>query len=192
MLSEKNLAKLSNTLQAPVIVQDLLSGQAVLTDDVHYGIHDLISDYQPDSALLCIALSAKKIAGFCDDVLPTIGLLGMECERIIHEYSTLWLQNAHRKTVNEDTVFETLIHVPEDLESLAELLEISSSLLEVKNGQAAALCEILSIQARAHALVAESFIMALESEASPDMFLPVMASRNDNVIPFPAQNLSKS
>lgn len=60
MLSEKELAKLTNTLQIPMIVQGILDGQESFTPDMQYGLHEILSDYQPDSALLSIALGRTR------------------------------------------------------------------------------------------------------------------------------------
>ena len=45
MLSDRDLAKLTNTLQVPLVVQDIIDGQSTLTPDVQYGLHEIISNY---------------------------------------------------------------------------------------------------------------------------------------------------
>ena len=58
MLSDQNLAVLSNDLQVPRIIGDVLCGVETLGDDGRFALHGLLSDMEPDAALLAIALGA--------------------------------------------------------------------------------------------------------------------------------------
>ena len=188
MLNEIELAKLTNTLQIPLIVQDIMDDEASLTPDVQYGLHEVLSNYQPDSALLCIALSARKIAGRYQDASTIMKVLKLECDRIIADYAELWIQNAENKNIDDNLVFDTLEAIPEDLEGIAELLEVGIAFLQTKNEDLGRLCEVLAIQARAQVLIADTFIDLLDQEpaadtATPDNVAPI--AYNDNVIAFP-------
>ena len=188
MLSDKDLAKLTNTLQVPLIVQDILDGEGILSPDVQYGLHEVLSDYQPDSALLCIALSARKIAAKFQYNSPNMGIMKMECDRMIADYAELWINHAENKNVDDNVVFDTLEQIPEDLEALAELLEINMSLLRGPNKDFAGLSEILAIQARAQVLVADTFIDIMDQNDEPAQTLTsdqAIPPGNDNVIQFP-------
>jgi hypothetical protein len=186
MLSNRDIAGLATQLQVPLIVGDILAGKETLTDDAHYGLHEVISDLQPDSALLAIALSTCKITGVYKQASPGMKLLHIECQRIISEYGSLWLENAQDKQISPDQAYDVLVHSAEDLESLAELLELNSAFLRSKDEQAHALCEILYIQAGAHAVIAEEFISAAhETLPTPKTVIPQVLA--DNVIPFPIQ-----
>lgn len=184
MLSDRDLAKITNTLQVPLIVQDIIDGEGLLSPDVQYGLHEVLSDYQPDSALLCIALSARKIAATFQTRFTGMGVMKMECDRMIADYAELWLDHAEHQTLDNNLVFDTLEQIPEDLEALAELLEMNIAALFSIDEQLAGIAEILAVQARAHVLIADTFIdmldqaMEEELEAAPVAF-------NDNVIPFP-------
>lgn len=186
MLQAKDLALLSNRLQTPVITSNILGGQEALSDDVRYGLHDLISDQQPDTALLSIALSAKTIATRFKDQSPNLNILSMECDRIIEEYGEIWLQNAQNQYIDESTVFDVLLNTAEDLEGLAELLDYNHQSLSHINEEASELCDILHVQAKAHALIAEEFLsladQALVKEFEDNNYTEVFTN---NVIPFP-------
>ena len=190
MLKPKQLATSINRLQVPVIVSDILNGDAALSGDVQYGLHEVISDLQPDSALLCVALSAKKIASKFHDASPSMKILEMESSRIIEDYAELWLLNAEDREINEADALEAISRTSEDLESLAELLDLTMHSLKTVNAEAWALCDILSVQSRAHALIAETYIEALESVlcVAPKMET-VIADKalSDNVIQFPVR-----
>ncbi len=162
MLSEQELASVTNRLQVPLIIQDILDDDGILTDEIQLGLHEILSDDQPDSALLCIALSAQKIANRYQGTSVAMKILNMECSRIIAEYASIWLKNAQEKSLDDNMVFETLVHIPEDLESIAELLEAGMITLQLENNQSAALCQILITQARAQAIIAETYLESME------------------------------
>jgi len=161
VMREQDLAKIANRLQVPLIVGDVLNGVEKLNDDVVFGIHEILSDDQPDSALLSIALSAYGIAQNIETQSPSIALLGIECERIISEYGMMWLQNAQSHSLDENVVFETLVHIPEDLECLSELLEIVKLTAVRERSDIAELCTILWTQASAQGLIAQTFLEGL-------------------------------
>jgi hypothetical protein len=185
MLTNRDIAGLATRLQVPLIVGDIISGKDALTDDAHYALHEIISDLQPDSALLAIALSTCKITGVYKQASPSMKLLHIECQRIINEYGSLWLENAQEQQVSPDEAYDVLVHTAEDLESLAELLELNAAFLRSKDEQAHTLCEILYIQAGAHAVIAEEFISVVHEALPPKNVISQIL--NDNVIPFPVQ-----
>ncbi|MCB9982953.1 MAG: hypothetical protein H6861_04655 [Rhodospirillales bacterium] len=187
MLSEQELAKLTNRLQIPAIVGDILNGRETLSPDVQYGLHEILSDDQPDSALLAIALGARKIAARYQHLGANMAILKMECDRIISDYAELWVRNAEAKTLDDNLVFDTLEQIPEDLEALAELLEINTGLLHTQNDDLAAIFQVFAVQARAQVLIADTFIDMMDEGL--DEVVPAIAATpiayNDNVIPFP-------
>jgi len=204
-MPEKEIAKIANRLQVPLIIADIMNDEGTLTDDVKFGLHEILSDYQPDSALLSIALSALSIANTHKHRAATFSMLKIECERVIAEYGMLWLQNAQARNLDTNTVFETLIHIPEDLESLSELLEFAKITLEHSDPQAAQLCKILITQSNAQSIIAQAFLDSMDMgkqdpwALSEDMYDDenidmgsLMAAENkmepfytDNVIAFP-------
>lgn len=191
MLTDKDLAKLTNRLQVPLVIQDILDQKETLSGDIQYGMHEVLSNYQPDSALICIALSAKRIASRYLHLSPNMAVLRMDCDRIIEEYAQLWLDHARKRPVDDNLLMDTLADIPDDLESIAELLDSAQMYLEKKNAEAAGLCEILSMQARQQAIIADTFVDMIEQDTGK---LPTAAmqdnakpksSYGDNVIPFP-------
>lgn len=193
-LSEQDIATMTNRLQVPLIVSDILSDEGMLSDDVQMGLHEVLSDDQPDSALLSIALSAKMISNAHHGLCASMHVLSMDCDRVIAEYGPMWIKNAQAKTLDDTMVFETLVHIPEDLESLAELLDLCAIALGPHDTDIDALCKVMSTQARAQAMIAETFLESMEMvDENPwdmiDDIDPAIAENalhiNDNVIPFP-------
>ena len=193
MLSRKELATVANRLQVPLIISDILAGEGELTGDVHYGLHGVISDLQPDSALLCIALGGLRIANACQTGSPSLAVLKMQCESVIDEYAPLWLQNAEERDVGEHDALDLLSCVSEDLEGLGEMLDLANGFLRAKNDNAATLAKLLAVQARSQAVIADELFGALYAQVTQDtaeepaLAAAVRTGTNDNIIPFPVK-----
>jgi hypothetical protein len=187
-LKPEEFATVINKLQVPVIISDIMRGEELLTRDVHYALHESISDLQPDSALLCIAFSARKIVGAQTNPSASLQVLGMECDRIIDDYAAVWLRNAQGGNVSSQDAFDILSTTAEDLESIAELLGNCEVHLRGVDDNAGSMCNIMRIQAQAQAMVAEAYFQMMEDNAGPDM-TPVIAEQaaSNNVIPFRAR-----
>lgn len=196
MLSERDLARLANTLEIPMVVQDILDGGTLLAPEIRYGLHEVMSNYQPDAALLCMVLAGRKIAMRClkrhgARNFSGMAVLKMECDRLIEDYAELWMDHAGRRPVDDNLLFDTLTQIPEDLESMAELLEMNAALLRSRGEREdmATICEILAIQGRAQTLIADAFVEAMErSETVPEPLTIVAANVGDNVIAFPMRS----
>ncbi len=196
MMNDKDRAFVANKLQAPLVVSGIMDGGESLSDETRYALHCLISDMQPDSALLAIALAASNIASVHYASSPGIRILKLQSECIINDYAALWLQNAQGQAVSENDALETLSYVAEDLENLSELLELGMGAIESKDETANQLLDILLIQARAHSMVAEAFLDALEmnhdkeeEEMVGDSYAPPRLE--NNIIPFRARTQTK-
>jgi hypothetical protein len=198
MLNDKDIAGLNNRLQVPLVVQDVLCGHEVLSDDLRYALHGTLSDQQPDSALLAIAFGARKIAKRYAETNSTLVVLKMECDRVIDDYAGLWLSHARKKSLDDTKVLDALVHLPDDLQAMGDILGVVSSYLQDVAPEAAELCRILMVQADAQSLIAESIVELLEPEedaAANDVFVedieafdaPIIcaASAGNNVIQFP-------
>lgn len=197
MLNDKELATVATKLQVPLIISDIMAGEGELTDDVHYGLHSVISDMQPDTALICIAMAASKIASPHYQASPGIRILKLQCESIINSYASLWLQNAQDANVDESEAFEVLSGVSQDLENLAGLLDLAEGFLKARDKNAATLIRILSVQANAQALIAEAIFGSLyqandvvnddiEEDGLSAAFIDHYQA--DNVIQFPVKS----
>ena len=197
MLSDQKLALLNSKLYVPIVVRDILGDTATAQDDVHYALHEVISDFQPDAALLCIALAAKYIANTKGQNEVSLNIMALECDRIIEDYGYLWLQHAEQKNIDNEILFDTLVHVPEDLESLSELLSINAELLSDSNKTASEILNILKIQADAQTIVAEHYIEVFDAQGAEksdteETAMPVEAMTTNNIIAFPTANIRAS
>lgn len=194
-VTKEDVARLHSYLVVPVAVSDALMSSAPLEGEAQYAMHVALSEIDPDSALLAIALSAHRLAMDFVDTIPAAAALKMEANQIIDDYAPDWLANYNDIPVGGDDLYDLLTHVPEDLESIADLLESVQTSIRDENHPAHALCAVLSIQARAHMEIADYVLTELENERlgepddmdgicnyqTPTLFAPT----GDNVILFP-------
>jgi len=192
MLNNQNLAILTTQLHVPIAARDAMEQRKEIEADAHYALHDALADMQPDAALLSIALTTKMIAkGYVGSNSGT-EILILECDRIIDEYGQIWLDNANKKNLNNGYLVQLLENIPEDLENMAELIELNLAYAAFDNPVIAEICEILQIQAGAHAIIAEEFLSVLEmaecqkrkcAKSVPENLIAANAA--DNVVSFP-------
>ena len=200
--SHKTFETLTQALERnfPVLntIQNTLDGTPI-TDNTfgegHHSLHATFSEFQPDSSLICIALSTLRI-------LETIGedspILEMECKRIIGEYGPLWLDNADMADTDPREVLDRLVHVPDDLGAVSELLRLHADQFRSDHLRAAVFMDIFQIQAEAQIVIAEDFIDTLSAHdsvfshaaANTKTAVPVAAlskTMTDNIIRFPVE-----
>lgn len=149
-LSEQQLATLHARFVVPIAVQMILNDSEQLDEACESALHECLSELQPDTGLLCLALCAQHIAAFRNT--PISKMLALSATRIADEYGIAMLaENTHGDLRLSDSDALTLLHqVPEDLEELATLMDavLAQSGPHSPEGL---LCDILSIQAMVHA-----------------------------------------
>ena len=163
-VTKEDVARLHAYLVVPVAVSDALMAATPLEGETQYGLHVALSEIDPDSALLAIALSAHRIACEFAKEIPVATALKMESDKIIQDYAPDWLAHYHSHPVQGDDLYDLLSHVPEDLEAMADLLESLQASIRDENNPAHTLCAVLAIQARAHMEIADYVLTELENE----------------------------
>lgn len=189
----EDFSKLHAHLVVPIIAADILSGVEKLDEEARYALHEALSEIDPDSALLAIALSAQHIAALYISEVPVAVGLKFESEKILQEYGPEWLANYYGGPVDEGALYEMLQTLPEDLEALADLMDSLRCSIFNEQNPAYGLCEILSIQARAHMDVADYILEELDREFfreenrhSETLAAPqTLQYSTDNIIVFP-------
>ncbi len=165
-LSAKKRGYMMAKLELPVAVKDILDGKDTYNDTVQYAMHDLISDMEPDNALLGMTLSVQDIAKKYSDPQSGIethfDILNAQCEQVLNQYGGTWLLNMRGDDIDADEALNTLRAMPEDMEALAGLIAYSKTCIEKKHQDAAAMLGIFQIQLRAQSLVAEHLIEAAD------------------------------
>ncbi len=182
-LKTNELAQLYADFIIPAIAGDMLTGTEVLDDIAEFTMHDIIASMKPDAALLCISLCCMQISSAQAHV-PIAGVMGIEAEQMVDEYAPLWIAHKNNAPVGDSEIREQLTHLPEDLEALGDFLKATRLELGDKPSTAARLCDILSLQAEAHAEAAEEELEKIELAS-----LPREAMKQGNIVLFPQRRL---
>lgn len=187
-LSSEQLARLHTKLVVPYAIGDVIRNGHEVTPDIQYALHEALSEMDPDTALLAIALSTGHIAAQLCPTIPVAGALSIEAEKIMNEYGSDWLDHADGRTPSREgyELFSVLEHIPEDLEALADILDSVCASLKENDLVLREICYILSIQARAHMEIADfvlSEIQGHDLQTEPHEF--TTEDFADNIILFP-------
>lgn len=199
--SDQQFDQMRQQLIVPLAVSDILTHDIHVEPDMQYGLHMALSEVDPDSALLAIALCAHDLATKCAKRAPIAGALQTEAGNIMQEYGPIWLRNNLNAPISPSTYEEILDTVPEDLEALADLMDALQADLNDENDPCVILAKLLSIQARAHMEIAD-FVLAeiayekqsMDKKDAPSFgYQSVEAERaqpteqfaGDNIIVFP-------
>jgi len=184
-LSDRDLAALHVRFVVPMAVAAILRGEEPMDDVSEFMINDILDNLEPDTALICIALCAQRVAALTAHV--AIGrAMGSEADRIVNEYGSVWLAHEGGRISMDDAALRAhLSHIPEDVESLGDLLMATGAeLMEEADAVPAILCDILGAQAHVHREKAE---IELERHGLTDRELPELpaGAGGSNVIRFP-------
>lgn len=167
-LSAHDMAGLHLKFVVPLAVGDMLLGREILDDVAEYTLHDMLGGLEPDTALLCLALCAQNVAAHVAH-MPAARMLGQQADQIVAEYGPVWLAyEAGAEGPDAAELQRMFRNIPEDLESLGDLLCAVGGALEEDRAIAAILCDILGDQACMHKEMAETRIGGLYEEAAPD------------------------
>jgi hypothetical protein len=155
VLTEYDYAHLRARFIVPLIAADMIEDVEILDDVAEYAIHDILSEFKPDAALLCIALCAQSIAQ-TDPENYMAKLLQMEAGQLLDEYAPVWLDHERQCKQHGATalplkdVHDLIRNIPEDLETLAQMLEDYIAVAGDDHAIPAILADILSLQASMH------------------------------------------
>lgn len=181
-LNDDDRARLRADFVVPTILSQMMAGMEPLDDVAEYTVHDIIGDLRPDGGLICVALSALEIAAYYPH-MPIAGALALEAERVIAEFGAHWLR-AEDADVN--AVRQSLVHIPEDLESIADLLDATQAAMDHADIVGRTLCDMLALQARAHAETAEEELYNINLMPLSREHIAA-ESGGARIIPFPAR-----
>lgn len=153
-LTKEQIEHLHAKLIVPIAINDILNFGLDVEAEMQYGLHEALSEIDPDSALLAIALSAQHIAEHAKASYPIAGALNNEASQIICDYGPEFIRDLKRGSLPEADFIKILETVPEDLEAMADLLDAVSAEIEDEESSIVIICHLLSIQARAHMEIA--------------------------------------
>lgn len=199
-LSKEEVEQLRQHLIVPLAISDILKHDLDIAPDMHYGLHLALSEVDPDSALLAIALCAIDIGHKAGAISPIAMALQNEAQDILTDYARSWMRKNIHSPLPSHVYEEILETVPEDLESLADLLDALFMDIDDESNEMSVLTKLLSIQARAHMEIADYVLaeIAYEKNQTPNEKYSFMAhdeyeegtnetasTGGDNIILFP-------
>ncbi len=167
-LTTEEFDQLRQHLIVPLAVSDILTHDLDVQPDMHYGLHLALSEVDPDSALLAIAICAGDIATKANHLSPIAAAISKESMDILGDYAPNWMHKNINTPMPSHVYEEILETVPEDLEGLADLMDALYADIHNDNHEIATLLKLLSIQARAHMEIADFVLAELVYERNKD------------------------
>ena len=201
-LTQGQYEQLKQHLIVPIAVADILHHDLEVEPEMQYGLHLALSEIDPDSALLAIALCASDLADKNINRTPLAAALKKEANNIIDDYGPTWLRYFKNGPMSPDAFEAVLETVPEDLEALADIMDALCSEIEDENCTTALLANLLSIQARAHMEISDYILseMAFEKSQTQENIetvpqqqanvIDMEAYRGSNILLFPGTSRS--
>ncbi len=180
-LTDLDLARLHTRFSLPLVYADVLRRPEALAGDEVYAMHEIFSELQPDTALICAALCARHVASMYEQA--SARTLAIACERIVMDFGPLWLDHAESADrIGAEIVESRLLDVPDELLSLVALIDAMAAEIPASDLRAANLLKVLRVQCNAHRDIADEYLRALlaEDPAIDDLHPGVIGSANDN------------
>ena len=184
----KQMALLKNKLQMPLIVRDLLIVDQAPISDENYALHEMMSNFQIEDALLCSAFVMKEIANFESMISTDLAFLHMECDRVIERYSSRVALAEENPDLWSETQIDMLDAIYEDMEDFLELIELCHMSYEITNPAIAKILSIMMTQLQSHMMIIDE-VISMQKDTIIETNITqsnVTGSEADNVIMFPS------
>ncbi len=162
-LVKKKMALLKNKLQMPLVVRDLLITGEAPSEETTYGLHELMSNFQPEQAVLCAAFVMKEIANYETEMSDDLKFLHMECDRIIERYGARDDLAEDNPELWAETEGEMMPVISEDIEDFLELIFLCYMSFEVTNPKIAAILNIITNQLQSHMMIVDEVLSLLSN-----------------------------
>lgn len=189
----------------PLIVRELLTADLLPSDDEHYALHTMLSEFSIEDALLCGAFVMKEIADIGNVHPSDMAFLHMECERLIERYSARDDLAQENPKLWSASQIEMLDDIAEDLESFLDLLALCKLSYEITSPCVTGILEILDAQLQSQLMIIDEIITMHQAEmlrkvnevsASTTVTNTVIAAQystyGDNIILFPGNRTTSS
>ena len=167
-MTKDQFEQMRQQLIVPLAVSDILFHEIRVESDMQYNLHAALSEIDPDSALLAIALCARDVAIKTKDRVSIATALEKESTNILEDYAPNWLRHNVNSPIPSHLYEEILYTVPEDLEALADLMDALRADLNEQGTAIDTLLKLLSIQARAHMEIADFVLSEIAYEKQSD------------------------
>ncbi len=164
-MTSQQMAALMNKLQAPLAVSDILTGRSP-EDCSFYALSELISEMQPDEAMLAVSFSLRMIVKPYLQASPSIQSCDVECQRIIRDYAPIWAETPLSEMTDSDEAINLLEDLIDDFSYLSELTDLCIHFLTAKDLCAVELFNLLKAQIDAQIMIAQTLCSHFDCEES--------------------------
>lgn len=191
----KNHALFRAEYLLPTIIKGVMNRQIPLNAEAEHSIHTVISEMEPDMALLCCANIAKEIYAYEKTRELDLAFLGNLSEKIVKEFHPVCALAETNPDLRNKKFKAMLPRLAERMEKFMDNLDLTRVALEIYDAGAASILNILMIQLQGQFLIVDqliemnenSFVYEDEENIAPDDMLSVIAGigrEDSNVIPF--------
>lgn len=183
--TRQTLAALKNRLQMPLIVRDLLITETSASAESTYALHEMLSDYSAEDAILAAAFTLKEIASFQNVAATDLAFLHLECERLIERYSARDDLFQENPDLWNETQSDMVEEIAEDIEGFLDLLSLCMLSFEITAPKIHEILTILDTQLQSQLIIideVQSMLDNLETE---------QVSQTNNIIAFPIQSQNR-
>ena len=169
----------------PLIIKGALEKGIPLDDEGEHTVHAVISNFQPDMAILCCARIAKEIYTYQKSQGNDYPYLGAFCDSLIARYKPTCVLTESNPRLHDVKLKNIMPELSEVLDKFIENLELSKIAMEMTDTSAAAILNILITQLQSKTLLVD---LILEEENKSYRYEDIEthdAADMTNVIPFP-------
>lgn len=177
----QTLASLKNRLQMPLAVRDLLITDIAASKDSTYALHEMLSDYSAEDAILAGAFTMQEIAAYQNVAATDLAFLHLECDRLIERYSArddLFQENPE---MWNETQSDMVSEIAEDIEGFLDLLSLCMLSFEITAPKIYEILNILDTQLQAQLIIIDEVQSMLDNLETEQIAQP------NNIIAFPIQ-----
>lgn len=192
----KNPALFRAEYLLPTIIKGVLNRQIALNAEAEHSIHTVISEMEPDMALLCCANIAKEIYGYEKTRELDLAFLGNLSDKIVKEFRPVCALAETNPDQRTSRLKAMLPRLADRMEKFMDNMDLTRVALEIYDANAASILNILLIQLQGQFLIVDqlidiqesSFVYEDEENIAPEDMLSVMAGitvkEDSNIVPF--------
>ncbi len=189
----------------PYMINGILDHDLLFDKHAENILHSVISNFDPDMALLCCANIGKIIYEFESSTDCDFSFMIDFCERLIAYYRPICALEESNPCEREVRLISALAQIIEDIEDLCDNLEMTKIALDMYSPESSEIIGIMLVHLQSHLLIVEQLLEqrqsnysfarpAAEENGGDDYLIEEITNLQvkDNIIPFPCMNMNKA
>lgn len=175
----------------PIIIRGALRQNIPLGSEAEYTMHTLLSDFDPDMAILCTVNIVREVCAYEELKNNDFSFLGNLCNLLADKYRPICTLIETNPRLRENKIQNILPQMAEDLDDLIERLELSHIALETQDSAAAEILQILLVQMQSHLMVVEQLLKERNQSITGEKknclldTIAGLSAKESNIIHFP-------